>query len=56
MSTQLDKQSINYTQGYHAKDLPKADVYIIGNALSRGNECVEEILNKHIHRLQSPRS
>jgi UDP-N-acetylmuramate: L-alanyl-gamma-D-glutamyl-meso-diaminopimelate ligase len=46
MSTQLDKQSISYTQGYHAKDLPKADVYIIGNALSRGNECVEEILNK----------
>ncbi|SHN89654.1 UDP-N-acetylmuramate:L-alanyl-gamma-D-glutamyl-meso-diaminopimelate ligase [bacterium endosymbiont of Bathymodiolus sp. 5 South] len=46
MSTQLDKQSISYTQGYHAKDLPKADVYIIGNALPRGNECVEEILNK----------
>lgn len=46
MSTQLDKQSVSYTQGYHAKDLPKADVYIVGNALSRGNECVEEILNK----------
>ena len=46
MSTQLDEQSISYTQDYHTKDLPKADVYIIGNALSRGNECVEEILNK----------
>lgn len=46
MSTQLEEQNICYTQGYHLKDLPKADTYIIGNALSRGNECVEEILNQ----------
>ena len=46
MSTQLDDQGIKYTSGYHSKDLPNADVFIIGNALSRGNECVEYILNK----------
>lgn len=46
MSTQLDKQGINYTQGYNPKDLPEADVFIIGNVLSRGNACVEEILHK----------
>ncbi len=46
MSTQLDEQDINYTHGYNVNDLPKADVFIIGNALSRGNDCVEEILAK----------
>ncbi len=46
MSTQLDEQNIDYTNGYKVDDMPKADVYIIGNALSRGNECVEEILTK----------
>jgi len=46
MSIQLNEQNINYTQGYSVDDLPLADVYIIGNALSRGNECVEEILSR----------
>ncbi|RUA05471.1 MAG: UDP-N-acetylmuramate:L-alanyl-gamma-D-glutamyl-meso-diaminopimelate ligase [Gammaproteobacteria bacterium] len=46
MSTQLNEQGITYTHGYQTKDMPKADVYIVGNALSRGNACVEEILNK----------
>ncbi|MDC9727115.1 MAG: UDP-N-acetylmuramate:L-alanyl-gamma-D-glutamyl-meso-diaminopimelate ligase [Candidatus Thioglobus sp.] len=46
MSTQLDEQNINYTHGYNVADMPQADVFIIGNALSRGNDCVEEILSK----------
>ena len=46
MSTQLEEQNIKYTHGYHLADMPKADIFIIGNALSRGNECVEEILSK----------
>ena len=46
MSTQLDEHGIDYQEGYQVKDLPEADLYIIGNALSRGNACVEEILNK----------
>ncbi len=46
MSTQLDEQHISYTHGYQITDLPVADIYIIGNALSRGNACVEEILSR----------
>ncbi|SFV79129.1 UDP-N-acetylmuramate:L-alanyl-gamma-D-glutamyl-meso-diaminopimelate ligase [hydrothermal vent metagenome] len=46
MSTQLDEQNIDYTHGYNVADMPKADVFIIGNALSRGNTCVEEILTR----------
>ena len=46
MSIQLKKQNISYTQGYALSALPKADIFIIGNALSRGNPCIEEILNK----------
>ena len=46
MSIQLEKQDINYTHGYNVTDMPQADVFIIGNALSRGNECVEEILTR----------
>ncbi|MDB2590599.1 UDP-N-acetylmuramate:L-alanyl-gamma-D-glutamyl-meso-diaminopimelate ligase [Candidatus Thioglobus sp.] len=46
MGTQLDEQNINYAQGYEIADMPEADIYIIGNALSRGNACVEEILKK----------
>jgi len=46
MSTQLDEQEINYTHGYNVADMPQANVFVIGNALSRGNECVEEILTK----------
>lgn len=46
MSKLLNKNNIKWTNGYHLKNLPNADIFIIGNALSRGNECVEEILNK----------
>ena len=46
MSTQLDEQNINYTHGYDVDDMPQADIFIIGNALSRGNKCVETILAK----------
>ena len=46
MSTQLDEHNIDYTHGYDVEDMPQADIFIIGNALSRGNECVETILAK----------
>ncbi len=46
MGTQLDEQNITYTHGYNVADMPQADVFIIGNALSRGNACVEEILTE----------
>ena len=49
MSEQLLEQEINFTTGYHIKNLPVADLYIIGNALSRNNECVEYILSNNLN-------
>ncbi|MBE8190079.1 MAG: UDP-N-acetylmuramate:L-alanyl-gamma-D-glutamyl-meso-diaminopimelate ligase [Candidatus Thioglobus sp.] len=46
MSEQLDAQNISYSKGYKVEDLPAADVFIIGNALSRSNPCVEQILSQ----------
>ncbi len=48
MSNQLKKAHINFINGYDAKDLPDADLYVIGNALSRDNDCVEKILYKRL--------
>ena len=48
MSDQLNELGIQLEKGYEASKLPEADLYVIGNALSRGNECVEEILNKKL--------
>ena len=54
MSDQLNDLGINLTHGYAAKDLPGADLYIIGNALSRGNESVEYILEKKLNFTSGP--
>jgi len=49
MSTQLEAEGIQLMQGYCADNLlEKPDVVIIGNALSRGNEEVEVVLNQAI--------
>jgi UDP-N-acetylmuramate: L-alanyl-gamma-D-glutamyl-meso-diaminopimelate ligase len=48
MSGQLKTQDIDFISSYTAKNMPKADLYIIGNALSRGNECVEYILDNNL--------
>ena len=48
MSDQLKSSHIDLVQGYKVNDLPKADLYIIGNALSRGNESVEHILENNL--------
>jgi UDP-N-acetylmuramate: L-alanyl-gamma-D-glutamyl-meso-diaminopimelate ligase len=45
MSDHLDNLGIDMIRGYSKYKLPKADLYVIGNALSRGNECVEFILD-----------
>ena len=54
MSDQLNDLGINLSHGYAAKDLPGADLYIIGNALSRGNESVEYILEKKLNFTSGP--
>ena len=48
MSDQLRELDIELTKGFEPSSMPKADLYVIGNALSRGNKCVEEILNKNL--------
>ncbi len=49
MSTQLNEQDIALFEGYSAKNLEqKPDLVVVGNALSRGNEELEAVLNKGI--------
>ena len=48
MSEHLDALKIDLIEGYALDDLPEADFYVIGNALSRGNESIEHILNKRL--------
>ena len=54
MSDHLNEQGIEIKPGYAAKDLPEADVYLIGNALSRGNEAIEYLLSKRANILSGP--
>lgn len=47
MSTQLKEQGIELIEGYGVEQLLlKPDVFVIGNAISRGNPLMEEILNR----------
>ncbi|SIO93511.1 UDP-N-acetylmuramate:L-alanyl-gamma-D-glutamyl-meso-diaminopimelate ligase [Vibrio spartinae] len=49
MSTLLESQGIEIIEGFDVGQLnPRPDLVVIGNALSRGNPCVEYVLN---HRL-----
>ncbi|MCA1772895.1 MAG: UDP-N-acetylmuramate:L-alanyl-gamma-D-glutamyl-meso-diaminopimelate ligase [Halomonas sp.] len=46
MSTQLEEAGISLMEGYRAEHLqPAPDMVVVGNALSRGNEEVEALLN-----------
>ncbi len=55
MSTQLENAGIEITQGFAADQLkPAPDLVVIGNAMSRGNEAVEYVLNKQIPYTSGP--
>lgn len=55
MSTQLENAGINIIEGYGAEQfMPKPDLIIIGNALSRGNEAVEYVLNNQLAYSSGP--
>ena len=54
MSDYIKKIGIKTIEGYEKKSLPEADLYVIGNALSRGNECVEEILDQKLPYVSGP--
>lgn len=55
MSTQLEALGISLTQGYAASQFePAPDLVIIGNAMSRGNEAVEYVLNSNLPYTSGP--
>jgi UDP-N-acetylmuramate: L-alanyl-gamma-D-glutamyl-meso-diaminopimelate ligase len=54
MSKILEDQKINLVQGYDLDDLPDVDLYIIGNALSRGNPLIEFLLDNKKEFLSGP--
>ncbi len=55
ISTFLEERKIKIEKGYRAANIPKkADVIVIGNALSRGNEEVEEVLNRKLRYVSMP--
>lgn len=55
MSTQLEDLGIELTQGYDVSQLDtKPDIVVIGNAMSRGNPCVEYVLDKGIPYTSGP--
>ncbi len=55
MSTQLEEQGIGLTEGYDAAQVDLApDVFVIGNAVSRGNPLLEAILDRGLPYVSGP--
>ncbi|WP_350432552.1 UDP-N-acetylmuramate:L-alanyl-gamma-D-glutamyl-meso-diaminopimelate ligase [Shewanella sp. H8] len=59
MSTQLEQQGIELIQGFDPSQLGKEgdnqpDLVVIGNAMSRGNPCVEAVLNRGMKYTSGP--
>lgn len=55
MSTLLEKQGIELIQGYDPAQLsPEPDMVVIGNAMTRGNPCVEAVLERGLPYTSGP--
>jgi len=55
MSTQLEEQGIRLVEGYGVDQLGlNPDVFVVGNAISRGNPLLEEILDKGLPYVSGP--
>lgn len=55
MSTQLEQQGIELTEGYNPSQLdPAPALVVIGNAMSRGNPCVEYVLDRNLPYISGP--
>ena len=55
MSTQLESAGIRLDEGYLEESLPEdADIYIVGNAISRGNPQLEAILERGLRYTSGP--
>ena len=48
MSDYLRNNKIDMVEGFEVDKLPMADLYVVGNALSRGNASVEYILTNSL--------
>ena len=55
MSTQLEEQGIGLTEGYDPAQLAlEPDVFVVGNAISRGNPLLEAILDRGLPYVSGP--
>ena len=55
MSDQLESAGIELIEGYDPQQLsPAPDLTLIGNALSRGNPCVEYLLDHRLSYMSGP--
>ncbi|MES2771918.1 MAG: UDP-N-acetylmuramate:L-alanyl-gamma-D-glutamyl-meso-diaminopimelate ligase [Pseudomonadota bacterium] len=55
MSTQLEAAGISLLDGYSADQIAlNPDMYVIGNAISRGNPLLEEILDRNLPYVSGP--
>ncbi|MFA0570222.1 UDP-N-acetylmuramate:L-alanyl-gamma-D-glutamyl-meso-diaminopimelate ligase [Vibrio gallaecicus] len=55
MSTLLESQGIEIIEGFDPQQLePRPDLVVIGNAMSRGNPCVEYVLNNNLKYTSGP--
>ncbi|MGL5044417.1 MAG: Mur ligase domain-containing protein, partial [Plesiomonas sp.] len=55
MSTLLQEQGIDIIQGFDPAQLtPQPDCVVIGNAMSRGNPCVEYVLANNLPYTSGP--
>lgn len=55
MSTQLEEQGIALVEGFDPSQLePAPDLVVVGNAMSRGNPCVEYLLDKGLKYTSGP--
>ena len=54
MSDQLEALGVVIIQGYDSVNLPDAELFVIGNALSRDNSSVEHILNTKLPFTSGP--
>ena len=55
MSTQLEALGIRLTEGYDPDALdPPPDLVLVGNALSRGNPCIERMLDERLPFASGP--
>ena len=55
MSDQLEILGVEMVEGYETTNMPDADLFVIGNALSRGNPCIELILNNKLAYTSGPK-